>query len=122
MNFYLKNKENSRIQYLNSVVIPNDPNITSVKIDTSVGDKYFADTYRFGDGFVGLVSDIEVAKDPKTPSILKEHIQHIGAHAVHVSQDMSSLLDDSDQVLDGIVPRSLQTAHELKSYIDNNND
>lgn len=119
MNLFLKSLANKRVVFYNTVRLPKNRVQSDVKIDTSVGDKYFTDTYRFGDGFIGLVSDIEVAKDPKTPSILKEHIQHIGAHAVHVQHDVASMMENFDQVLDGIVPKTLQTPMELQTYIDN---
>lgn len=87
-------------------------------IDTSKSQQYFDAVFRHGDGFVGLITDIDVLQDSKTPDVLKQYIQQHSCRTIQSSSVPSQLSDNMRG--DEIVPVNVQTFGEYQAYINAN--
>lgn len=115
VNQFMRNK---MLQNLVIRTIPPVRNRSYNDVDMTKSQQYFDAVFRHGQGVVGLVSDIEVLDDPKTPDLLKQYIQQ---HSCRVVRSNSLPYQFSDAMRgDEIVPLSVQTFGEFQDYIANN--
>lgn len=115
MNTFRIALANSRLNFY-SVRVKKRPVVPAV--DVSKSQKYFDATFRHGDGFLGLVSDIEVLNDSSTPDMLKQYIQQHSCAVVH-HQKLSHDITDNSSPSD-MVPTNIQTFGELQNYLEQN--